>query len=379
MNSDGSLLPYSSPQLPFVTGSGALHPERHSPTNNNNWLGRRLSVMPDIGHRVLFSTLVNKVKKLTDYLIQVIKSVCQAISTPLGLNCFGASVSLNYQPTFAQKGSTCKLAALAMAHEYYAQQQKVDFLPLNKKLRTPGGKILIRKKRMAQDGKSSFRELSKAFGSVQGEITSPTIMEKIASAAGLNCEKTVKETFSEYKNAIISYLKAGIPVVIFLQVNGINFSPDNPNLEQWAEHGVLVTGFNARKRTFEIVSHGKIHEWPMAKIWRATSLIHTKRQPEIYARQSRKRKVTFRDINTKKGRRIHPRSKWTDIHQIYNSTSLRLTIHGQTYRHIKDVEALTPTIDLRKSHQGLSCGDHFRRTVMAFTPVNPDAIYIPVN
>ncbi len=351
----------------FSQDSGQLPKNNMPPSPKAGWLSRTVSTVNNVTRNIVRAA-ATVLKKLFQYAVRIIKAPYHSIYKLYKL-WKSELFSLNYRPTFMQKGPTCKLTALAMVHEYYHQNGKIKFLPLNKKNKpvSDHGDKKQEKQSSSVKYENSFREISKKYGSVQGEITSPAVLEQVADEAELDTQTIRVQDYNTYMEKIVSSIQKGDPVVIFVQVDKKDYGIGVPTDDQWTEHAVVVTGFDLKKQTLEIVSHGRATTHSMKEIWEAAKKVTQTRSQEFFFKTTETKNATLVDTSKNPVKRA-PFNKWIELDQIYDKTSYRLEINDTVFGSRKDLDNL-PTADyIRKSNQGRSEDDHFHQTLMIFTP-----------
>ena len=271
---------------------------------------------------------------------------------------------LGYNPSFVQKGETCRLFAFSTVYNYFHNLGFCSYMQAYKTQEQidSGGRHWF----MADKGAKSIREYAKKTGSAQGEFVSPERLKILADSLGFHSHTVVPEDLGQYISFIVDNIDNGIPVVIFYQADHL-LSPDGNIAKQWGECAVVAIGYDLRDNTICVIDHGYVRNCDMKKLWDAASAINRERRVEIFARKDPENGVLF--VTGRRDVKLHER-KWFDMHRMYDEGIFQLCVDSKVCSDIDDVVKLESSSCLRRSIEPTATDPGFNRTLMIFYPAD---------
>jgi len=186
----------------------------------------------------------------------------------------------------SQDGHVCKIAALANLDFYHATKLCLPNIPLRKN-KNYFYDDQLNDKAMEADIDTSFRAISKEFGSLQGEILSRDMLVNIATKAGYSSAMLHPYSLEDFVLCVSNAMSKNHPLMACFSVN----IHQDKNIPQGfpsksftdTEHACLILGINVGKNTLTIAHWGEIYpDVPIDLFYHSMNVLPKTRQPEVY-------------------------------------------------------------------------------------------------
>lgn len=163
-----------------------------------------------------------------------------------------------------QTGHNCKLAAIAMAEQYFSSQKSLQAIPLHKQKRD----------------KMSIRQISKLVGSLQGELLEVNQLTKILSLMGYETELIdVSESITVFEKNVAKFISPDSLIISFFAVDKNTGFPTT-NYDGYNEHAAVLHGYDSE---FLDITHWSNHFKPtLYDFYQSSMQLPEQRLPEYY-------------------------------------------------------------------------------------------------
>jgi hypothetical protein len=167
-----------------------------------------------------------------------------------------------------QKGSFCKVTALANVEEYFAGHCGYETLPMHK----------------LKKHSHSLRELAKTQGSQQGELLEWSRWELLTNTLGYHSKTVAFGTdFNSFLNAIVDALQKGNLPLIAFAVDKDSGQPDPlPTKPEEQEHASVITAYNPKADQFTLKHWGCTYQVDAVTLFRSNQALLETRKEEHY-------------------------------------------------------------------------------------------------
>lgn len=187
-----------------------------------------------------------------------------------------------------QTGHNCKITAVATVDQYYGSLFRFNPLPLHKHKKI--------------NGNVSIRQLSKAKGSIQGELLEIAQVRGLFEDIGYETDLLdFNESVELFEKQVAMNLENNHLIVAFFAVDRLTGKPTNFN--DLNEHAAIISGFDYRGDTKKISIIHWEEEWTVntADFFNSSQTLPEERQPEFYTRLllDRKKKYDLAEIHSK--------------------------------------------------------------------------------
>lgn len=186
----------------------------------------------------------------------------------------------------SQDGHVCKIAALANLDFYHATRLALPNIPLRKN-KNYFYDDQLNDKAMKTDIHTSFRAISKEFGSLQGEILSRDMLISIATKAGYSSAMLHPYSLKDFVLCVSNAMSNNHPLIACFSVNihqDKNIPQGFPSkIFNDTEHACLILGIDVGKNSLTIAHWGEIyHGIPIDLFYHSMNVLPRTRDAEVY-------------------------------------------------------------------------------------------------